>query len=353
MLELFFLVFRFSMFSYTAAAAFFLAGCTGPPSALFYRPVAEFILGWDSLRAAALAKVLISGLALAVTGYHCTCQFLNPDLPPRIISGYLLFILPTNLAGDLAGGFLALLVPSLFQLIILSVMCTYASFSLFRHAFRLSVFENSGMTVKVQSMVQSQERGFLMVPAILLVVYCLCLFIRGTSNLSSIAGIKMCSGAYWIVTAVEFVLLCTFAWLNCAPQNRVLLCAVVIEGLLSGIIGMSVGVVLTPLLLDMTSMTPLQSISISIICVAVISTSSALTSLASGFLSADTAYYAVVTFFAGLLFQHFISILVEWTRRPSLAVWLVASFITLGGCLVFSVSTTAHLDGIFISQSLC
>ena len=331
-----------------AFIVFFVAGCTGPPSALLYRPIVQLMLRLDYVHAGALSRVLISGVALAVSGYHCTLQIRHPNDPPRVVLSYLAFILPGNLAGDLAGTYLAMVVPNIIQLIILFFMCSYSCISLFRRAVK----SNLPRTVQ-----KPGNLNFLLCYLSFLVIYTVFQFIRGSHYLPSIAGIKMCSGIYWIVTAIEFAALLSFAWFACSVDERLLLVAVVIEVAVSGMIGISVGVVLVPMLLDMTTMSPIQSISLSIICVSVISVSSAIGFLVSGYLSADCAVFVLVTFIAGLLFQNGMTFAVNTSGRASLPIWAAALVITIGTCLVLVVNTMTYAsslqDGSFISNSVC
>ena len=336
----------------------FFTGFFGPGGSLYYRPLSQVMLGFGLSHAAGAAQVLISGASIATACYHWAWQHCHPEEPVRILGLYLMLILPANLAGDIAGAYLADLVPELFQLIVLAALCACASLILFRRAVKTAEAEQSGSQIAMfKPHLEISHFKLLIYYAVIFITYALFIFIRGNSYLKSIAGIKMCSGIYWIVTAAEFVALFVTAWLNCPQRDRFLIGIALVEGALVNMVGIPVGSIMKPVLITFTSVAPVQASATTSMLVACISTSKALGYLISGSTPLDTLIFSIFTFtgcLVGLTSIHFY--LVDQVRRSLLQYFMTLIF-SLGGCFIFAVDMMNYVNGIatgvISSQLVC
>ena len=346
------------MFSDTLSIAgifiLFFSGFWGPGGSLYFRPLAQVVFDFDALHAFGVAQVMTAGASIATTGFHWLWQVNHPLEPARILGYYLMLIFPANLAGDIVGAYLADVVPRLLQLIVLSLLCSYASFILLRRAVKTAEAEKIGSTT-CQSVVLPMEIGTLRLLGeytFTFFTYTVFIFIRGAKHLSSIAGLKMCSGVYWIVTSVEFTaLIITSIWHSHAG-DRFLIVIAFFEGALVKMVGIPVGSIMKPILITFTSAAPVQASATTSMLVACISTSNSIAYLVSGFISPETLLLPVFTFAGCLAGLKTIELYLKNKGSRSRVQYVLAVIFAIGGCFNLVVDSLTYARLISASELL-
>ncbi|KAF4701680.1 hypothetical protein FOZ62_001784 [Perkinsus olseni] len=334
---------------------------SGIGGGVLFVPVLRLIGGLSLKESTALSQALIASASLAATLFNFFEQYRARNDPKSLIVWpFVILILPGTVIGSLIGVYIYSWLPSLFVLILYFCFACLGSFMAYRKGFRLWKAEtrakkresDSDTTDSGSSPVEApgipalqrmpSTKKLIYYMTVVAVIWTICLIfppLTGNSSTGSVIGVPYCEEVYWVLAAVQGVILLLipagYVAVERSPgtvkTGSILMGSMIVIGLISSIVGISGGLFMIPVVLSL-GLDPKQSTATTAIVIFATSTSTALSFALGGYFPPASDMWITVMPFAGaLLGKTIVAKLLAMTGRLSVLVLLLGTMVAIGG----------------------
>ncbi|KAF4695387.1 hypothetical protein FOZ60_004878 [Perkinsus olseni] len=351
-----------------APVIFIIAMLCMPPGVgggILFVPLLNLVGRLPSKNATAMSQGLIMSATVAKVLFSLHAQYTSKHKSRVINLPYVVLMLPCMMVGGLIGVYIYSWLPVLIQLILYVITALFGSALSLLKGFRLCRAETLAKTQAKLEVENSNSGGQgspeeLVLPPLLrpitrrkaigclaavLGVWILVILSRlilGSSSTESVVGVPYCESLYWTLSAVVVVVLLMvpllYALIDRAPGSSK--AAITLSGSLLGIgflaavVGISGGIIITPLVMFM-GLTPPQASGTGSVVILVNSSSLALSFGLGGFLPASSDLWIIALPFCGALTGDIIlTKIMRRTGRTSILAFLLSSLAALGAVIV-------------------
>ncbi|KAF4648968.1 hypothetical protein FOL47_002604 [Perkinsus chesapeaki] len=184
--------------------------------------------------------------------------------------------------------------------------------------------------------------------------------LRGTSPSESIVDVPYCETVYWILAAVQAVILLTIPISFIAVERSsntlkvglILGVAMIVVGLVSSMVGIGGGILMNPLVLAL-GLDPKQATATTAVIIFVTSSSTALSFALGGYFPPSSdMWILIMPFFGALLGKTIIAKLISMTGRLSVLVILLGTVVAIGGIVTLVTGILNTIDNAEAGQNV-
>jgi uncharacterized membrane protein YfcA len=316
----------------------------GVGGGLVFVPLFQILFELDPKQSAALSQALIAGGSLAGLLFSLHEQYTTGKWLIR--RDFVCLFLPSIISGSTLGVLISRMIPSFLQLVLLVLVCLFASFTIFKRAIHTWRREKTGQSASQGTEGSTDELGhwsgwkFAGFVVCMLVVNMCFMFIRGSASTRSIANVEFCGAEYWTIFGVQvgvFGGLSGFFGWRMKRENLWLVGIVMGTGMIAAISGIGGGLVLNPVMLHKGVSPRMATVSCMVI-VLVMSLTAAVDYTVNDMINPLWHLsLAGVTFVGSIVGMTGVAYAVKKTGRQSLIVFILGCLVSLGGILALSM----------------